>query len=493
MILSASWVIPVSSPYIPGGAVVVDKDEIRDLGPAVEMRKRYPDQAVRDFPGAALLPGLVNVHSHLELTVLRGYLENLSFWDWIRCLTKTKYEFLTREEIKVSALVGACEAIRSGITTLGDAMDLGTSLDALTASGLRGILYQEVFSPQSSQAEERLWDLQRKLARLENRKRDAGSRRNPAKGSRTDRIVLGVSPHAPYSVSGPLFQKVHQWASSRKMPVCIHVAESEEESQLIQEGRGPMAQGLRSRGIAWMAPRCSPVQYLHRLGVMTPGTLLVHCIRLKTSDLGLLKTSGACVAHCPKSNWKLGHGSMNLKNIVAAGIPVGLGSDSVASNNSMDLFEEMRFSLSNPSWVSRSRGSQPASGSPRRFPADQALHMATLGGARALGLSGSIGSLEKGKKADLIVIDLSRIHTIPVFSPVTAIVHSGRASDVIMTMVGGETLLEEGNVTTLDEPGLKSKLQLIFRKLMEGSRQESASKSGHDPCTDRGVTGERDG
>ncbi len=493
MILSASWVIPISSPYIADGAVVVDEDEIRDLGPTVEMLKRYPNQAVRDLPGAALLPGLVNVHSHLELTVLRGYLENLSFWEWIRCLTQTKYKLLTREEIRISALVGACEAIRAGITTLGDAMDLGASLDALTSSGLRGILYQEVFSPRAIEADKRLLDLERKLARLEHQKRRAGNRQKQAGWSRTNRIVLGVSPHAPYSVSGRLFQKVHHWAVTRKIPVCIHVAESEEESQLINEGKGPMVDALRSRGIEWVAPRCSPIQYLHRLGVMAPRTLLVHCVHLKTADLRFLKTSQACVAHCPKSNWKLGHGSMNLKNIVEAGIPVGLGSDSVASNNSMDLFEEMRFSLSNPSWYSRYRGSQPATRWPSGFIAEQALHMATLGGARALGLSGSIGSLEVGKKADLIAVDLARVHTMPVFSPVTAIVHSARASDVIMTMVDGETLLEEGRVTTLDEAGLKRNVGPILRKLMEVSRLEHPSKSGHDQRTDEGVTGKRDG
>ena len=149
MILSASWVIPVSSPPIAEGAVALSGGQIQDVGPAAEVRSRYPDREVRDWRGAALLPGLVNVHSHLELTLLRGYLENLGFWDWIRRLTRTKYELLTREDLGVSALAGACEAIRSGVTTLGDAMDLGVSLDALSASGLRGVLYQEIFSPRA--------------------------------------------------------------------------------------------------------------------------------------------------------------------------------------------------------------------------------------------------------------------------------------------------------------------------------------------------------
>lgn len=465
MILSASWVIPVSSPPISEGAVVLNGGRIQDVGPAAEVLRSYPDREVRDFRGAALLPGLVNVHSHLELTLLRGHLENLGFWDWIRRLTRIKYELLTREDLGISALAGACEAIRAGVTTLGDAMDLGASLDALTASGLRGVLYQEVFSPRPEEAEERLADLEAKLANLEVRTGSATPRGNDCDGGRSTRINPGVSPHAPYSVSGTLFRKVRQWAASRGLPVCIHAAESHEESLLIEEGKGPMAEALRSRGIRWSAPGCSPVQYLDRLQVLGPGTMLVHCVRLHVRDFPILKRSGVSVAHCPKSNWKLGHGWMDLKQVFQAGIPLGLGSDSVASNNSMDLFEEMRFGLFNPSWFSGSDGPLEAGGAREVFAADQALRLATLGGAEALGLSASIGSLQAGKQADLIGVDLSGIHTMPVFSPVTAIVHSARASDVILTMVGGEVLFEKGTVTTLDEADLKKRIGRILQKM----------------------------
>ena len=465
MILSASWVIPVSAPPISEGAVVLNGGRIQDVGPSAEILRSYPDREVREFRGAALLPGLVNAHSHLELTLLRGYLENLRFWDWIRRLTRTKYELLTREDLRISALAGACEAIRSGVTTLGDAMDLGASLDALTASGLRGVVYQEVFSPRPGEARQRLAELEAKLADLEERIGSATARLHGRAGGRSTRVNLGVSPHAPYSVSGTLFRKVRQWASSRDLPVCIHVAESEDETLLIEEGKGPMAEALRSRGIRWSPPGCSPVQYLHRLEVLAPGTLLVHCVRLQASDLPILKQSGVSVAHCPKSNWKLGHGWMDLKQVFQAGIPLGLGSDSVASNNSMDLFEEMRFSLFNPSWFGRKDGPLDAGGSNGVFAAEKALRLATLGGAEALGLSGSIGSLETGKQADLIAVDLAGIHTIPVFCPVIAIVHSAKSSDVILTMVGGEILFEKGTVTTLDEGHLKMQAGRILQKL----------------------------
>ena len=465
MILSASWVIPVSSPPISEGAVVLKGGRIQDVGPSARILRSYPDREVRDFRGAALLPGLVNVHTHLELTLLRGYLEDLPFWDWIRRLTRTKYELLTREDLRISAMAGACEAIRAGVTTLGDAMDLGASLDALTAGGLRGVLYQEIFSPRPEEAEQRLGDLEAKLAKLEERIGAEAARGHGPAGGRSGRIVPGVSPHAPFSVSGPLFRKVGRWAASRGFPVCIHVAESEEESLLIEEGKGPMAEALGSRGIQWSPPGCSPVQYLDRLEVLAPGTLLVHCVRLRTPDLPILKRSGVSIAHCPKSNWKLGHGWMDLKQVFQAGIPLGLGSDSVASNNSMDLFEEMRFSLFNPSWFSRREGPSAGGGTRGGYRAEQALRLATLGGAEALGLSSSIGSLETGKQADLIAVDLAGIHTMPVYSPVTAIVHSARASDVILTMVGGEVLLEKGSVTTLDEVDLKKHVGRILQTM----------------------------
>jgi 5-methylthioadenosine/S-adenosylhomocysteine deaminase len=344
-------------------------------------------------------------------------------------------------------------------------MDRGVSLEALLAGGLRGVLYQEVFSPRPEEVDERLADLEAKLAKLEERIGTETSRPNGRAGDRSARIVLGVSPHAPFSVSGPLFRKVRQWATSKGLPVCIHVAESEEESLLIEEGRGPMAESLLSRGIQWSAPGCSPVQYLDRLGVLAPGTLLVHCVRLRPPDLPILQRSGVSVAHCPKSNWKLGHGWMNLKQVFEAGIPLGLGSDSVASNNNMDLFEEMRFGLFNPSWFSRTQNSLAEGDTRGGFRAEQALHLATLGGAEALGISGSIGSLESGKQADLIAVDLTGIHTIPVFSPVTAIAHSARASDVILTMVEGEVLFEKGTVTTLDEAELKKQVGRIMEKM----------------------------
>jgi cytosine/adenosine deaminase-related metal-dependent hydrolase len=454
MILSGRWVIPVSSPVLENGAIVVEGDHIADLGPVQTIRGKYPHHPLRDFPDSVLLPGLVNVHSHLELTVLRGYLEGMDFWSWIRTLTRVKYELLSREDLSHSALLGAVEAIHAGITTVGDPMDIGVSLEAVLMAGLRGVLYQEVFSPKPEEADWALGSLQKKLQELEARTRYWSERQR--------KVTLGVSPHAPYTVSGPLFQKVCAFARSNDLSVCIHLAESEPESQLLRDGTGPIQDSYRQRGIDWNPPCCTPVEYLHQLEILGPSVLLVHCIRLCPSDYTILRDHGVSVAHCPKSNWRLGHGFMNLREMRRHGILLGLGSDSVASNNAMDFFEEMRFALANPTLSER-----PLSDTPTPFSASDALRLATLGGAEALRLSGEIGSLDAGKQADIIAVDLSKPHLLPVFSPVDTLVYSARASDVHFVMVAGEVLLDEGRMPTVSEPPLYSQIQKIREKLLK--------------------------
>ena len=465
MILSGRWVVPVSSPPLEQGAIVVEGSRILEVGLLETICKQYPGHLLKSFPEAALLPGLVNVHSHLELTVLRGYLEGLDFWRWIRTLTRTKYEVLNEDDILASALLGAIEAVRAGVTTVADPMDIGASLDAVLATGLRGVLYQEVFSPKPEEAEQALESLKRKMVLLESRlarwPEQARLQANALDGSgdvarRRQRVTLGVSPHALFTVSAPLFQKTVRFAQEQNYPVCIHAAESEAETQLVKDGSGPMMESYQQRGIHWNPPRTSPIAYLHSLGVLNPGTLLVHCIRLESSDYEILSQQGVCVAHCPKSNVRLRHGFMDLSAMRAHHIPTGFGSDSVASNNSIDLFEEMRFAAANPCWMTAGTV---------EFSTQEALRMATLGGAEALGMSNSIGSLESQKQADIIAVDLSQPHHLPVFSPVDALVLSARASDVVFNMVAGEVLFEGDSAREILEPSLRQSIQRVQEKL----------------------------
>jgi aminodeoxyfutalosine deaminase len=477
MILSARWLVPITSPFQENAAVFVEDGQIKDFGASSEITERYQGQEVHHFPGMAILPGFVNVHSHLELTVLRGFLEGLSFWDWIRRLTRIKYEVLSEEDIILSSVLGAAEALRAGITTVADPMDYGASLEGALVAGLRALLYQEVFSPVPEEAGTALQGLKDKMLRRQSvlNEYSSGQKRNSLAMTftltsrvpwvaRAKRLSLGLSPHAPYTVSGALFQQVHRLATAEGWRTCIHVAESREESLLIEEGRGPIMESWQKRGISWTPSGCSPLRYLDRLGVIDKTTLLVHCLQLTDEDYEILLQQKPAVAHCPKSNWKLRHGFMNLKRMVECKIPIGLGSDSVASNNTMDFFEEMRMAFFNPSWIGDPYN-EPGRGTEASRP-EEMLRMATLGGAEALGLASHVGSIERGKDADLIVVDLSGLHNVPVYSPITALVLSAHASDVRLTMVGGEILFDRKGLTLLDEKTLVQRIETLRLKLI---------------------------
>ena len=212
-------------------------------------------------------------------------------------------------------------------------------------------------------------------------------------------------------------------------------------------------------------PGCTPVEYLERLGLLSNNVLLVHCIQLETSDYDILKRNNVSVAYCPKSNFKLRTGFLNLNKMLQKEIEVGLGTDSVASNNNMDLFEEMRTAAFSPSWLKKDEINRNNSRKENQFCAYKALKMATLGGALSLGLSDSIGSIEVGKKADLISVDLTNIHTQPTFCPVTSLVFSAKGTDVNMTMVDGKFLFKDNQFLTLNKSKLYESVDLIQEKL----------------------------
>ncbi len=452
MMYLADWVLPVTRAPFRRGGIVVEGGRILAVGGESELRARFSDVPARDFGEAALLPGLVNAHAHLEVTVLRGLLEDLPFLRWLTTLARLR-KGLSAQELRESARAGVIEALRSGQTTIADVGATGAGFEALCESGARGIFFQEVFGLRPEDAEESLRELARRVEELR------------AYPGATAQVRVGVSPHAPYTVSAPLFRRTAEYAQEHRLPLCIHIAESQAEVEFVKQGRGDFAHLYAQRGLLWRAPGVSPVRYLHDLGVLAARPLLVHCVYVDEEDVALIAQSRASIAHCPKSNAKLGHGIAPLPQWLRAGLAVGLGTDSVASNNTCDLWEEARFGL----LLQRARAA-----SPTLVSAEKMLELMTLGGARALSLEAHIGSLDPGKEADFIAISLSGAHVQPVDDPVAALLFSARSSDVCFVAVGGRVLFDGEVVRTLDEAGVRARLREIRARLRlpDGSGRE---------------------
>lgn len=423
---------------------MVDGDGIiAAVGPAAAIQPP-PDADVVELGEAVLLPGLINVHSHPELSMFRGALEDLAFRDWILRLVGSKRAKLLDEDYCWAARWGALEAIRAGMTTVAATEASGAALDAFHEAGLRGIVYQEVFGPDPRQVDQSIAELRAAVDRLRERE--------------TDLVRLGISPHAPYTVSDPLYRAVADMARSEALPVALHAAESVPEHRLVREGEGDFAPGLRARGIETPRRGRSTIDLLHRLGMLDVQPLLIHCVDLGEEDIRLIAEHDCPIAHCPVANAKLGHGVAPVLRLREAGVRVGLGTDSVGSNNRLDLLEEARIA----SLLQRALNQ-----SFQAMTAVELLQLCTIDGARALGLEDRVGTLEPGKEADLCAVSLQAPHTRPVHDPVAALFHAARGTDVVLTVVRGRVLFRDGEVQTLDAATIDAAMSDAAERLRE--------------------------
>ncbi|HSC91233.1 MAG TPA: amidohydrolase family protein [Gaiellaceae bacterium] len=396
---SADWVLPVEGAPIPRGAVVVEDGRIAAVGTAEELG------AGERFEGAAIVPGFVNAHTHLEYAVYAGFGDGLPFAPWLRVHIERKQRIAFAEMLDIARL-GAAECLRSGITTVADYSYAGAAAVACAELGLRGIVYLEVFGR----------DPQEALAAWERtRARVADAFAGP--------LRLGVSPHAPYSCS----EAVYEACAALGLPLGTHLSESPGELDWLVHGRGDMA----PLADLFVEPRGETgVATLDRIGLLGPELLAAHCVQLDPDEVGLVGERRVRVAHCPRSNALLGCGVAPVTDLRRAGAIVGLGTDSPASTPSLDMFAELRAAVE----AARARERRPDA-----LTGAEALELATLGGARALGLEHEVGSLVPGKRADLAVVSLEGSPWEPWEDAAAAVVLGGAPTRVLLTLIDGRT------------------------------------------------------
>ena len=401
--LAAQWLIPVEGPPIEDGALLIDAEgRIADVGSDLVVG-RPPDAAVEEFGPAVIIPGLINTHTHLELTGFAEQVQERDFSSWIRRLrelktTRTSLEFLH------AARQGLQMCYAAGVTTVADTGDSDSVIQVLAEADGSGIAYLEVFGPDPRQAQTSLGALRDRVIR--------------AGRWAVQRVRVGVSPHAPYTVSAPLLAAVARWSRGEGLPLAVHIAESRAETELLRSGSGAFATAWVERGISVpQPPGRTPTEWLAENGALSDLTLCIHAVHAGPSDIQLLADAGAAVAHCPLSNRAHGHGIAPLSSLIEAGVRVGLGTDSEVSVGRPDLLAEAR--------AARKLG---------RLTASQTLDLCTMGGARALALETETGSLRIGKWADCVVLRLPARKFDS--DPVEHVLASSSA-DVMLTCVAG--------------------------------------------------------
>ena len=385
-IFLAAHVYPVSVPAIAGGAVAVDDGRIVRVGSRDEVVGALGGgAAVHDLGRAALLPGLVNAHTHLELSWMReAGLPRGDYVAWLRALLEARAT-ADRERAAEAAAREIASLVARGTVAVGDVSNEGWIAPLVARSPLHGVLFHEIYGLDPERAERALEAAAELLDALA---------RDPHVAAAGGRLCLALTPHAPHTTSAPLLRALGGRAAAARAPLSIHVAESEAEVLWLARGAGPLLELFRERGFVtedWRPPERSPVEHLKRSGVLSPATLAVHCVHLDQRDHSSLQAARATVVACPRSNAALGVGKAPVPALMREGIPVALGTDSLASAPDLDLFAEMGA-------LRRDH--------PELSPA-AVLRMATLNGARALGLDDRLGSIEPGKLAELIVIPLA--------------------------------------------------------------------------------------
>ena len=415
-IWTARWVVTMDSSrrVLENGAVAIAGGRIVDAGPREEIDRKYRSGQRLDEPDAILAPGLINTHTHAAMSLFRGVADDLKLQEWLdQYIFPAEAKNVDREFVRWGTRLALLEMALSGTTTYTDMYYFEeTVAEETKAAGMRGVLGQTIIgfpAPDYKTPQAALLGTEAFLKAYAN---DA-------------LIVPAVAPHAIFTNSDATLTASRKLADQYGDPLIIHLSETKTENQDTLKQRGK-----------------TPTAALDALGVLSGRTLAAHGVWLDDADLAILKARGTGLAHCPSSNMKLASGTAPVVKILGLGIPMGLGTDGVAgSNNDVDLMEEMDLAA---------KLQKVATGDPRALPAEQAFAMATILGARALRLDDRIGSIEKGKRADLIAIRLDSPHAVPMYNVYSQLVYALKGSDVGDVMVEGKTIVRDRKMLTID-------------------------------------------
>jgi 5-methylthioadenosine/S-adenosylhomocysteine deaminase len=397
------------APPVNDGAVVLSRGVIIAVGATEKILKKHTGRHIYRLENAVLMPGLINVHTHIELPPLLDAVRASAFPDWVLNVIQAKKELDTKG-YAIAAKQNVRSLIRSGTTTVGEICTHGVSPGILKRSGLRATVYQEIISMGPSSPISRLQSLVSRPS--------------------TNLVRTGLSPHAPYTVSDTALLQIKKIALRNHLHLCMHVAESKDEIRLLQRKKSRFEKLYRAVGwdTAWAPSTDSPFEYLHTLGLLNDDFLAVHAVQATDKDISIIKRSHVSVAHCPRSNRETGVGKMPLKKFLDAGVVVGLGTDSLASSPSLNLWDEMRSAYR----IHRSDG----------VTVKDIFTLATNGGAKALGMFKMIGSIEPGKRADIIAVPLPKKDTGDIYSDLLR-----ETKSCIMCVVDGKILYHDRSAT----------------------------------------------
>ena len=430
IIISASWIFTSNSEgqLLSDYSIVIENDKIIDLVPQDKVFDEYEANDTYQLTDHILIPGLINTHTHAAMSLFKGFADDLPLQDWLNdYIWPAEKEFINSSFVKDGSILALSEMIKSGVTTFNDMYFFpDATAEAVIELGVRsniGLVVLDFPTNYATDPEDYL------LKGFEFRD----------KWRNEELITTSIAPHAPYSVSDEAFTLINTYSEELSINIHTHLHETQWEIE----------DSIEKYGI-------TPVQRLNNLGIIGPSLMAVHCVHLNDQDMATLAKNKVSIVHNPSSNMKLGSGIADIAKMLKQNLNISLGTDSSASNNRLDMMEEMRLA------ALLIKGSTK---SPELFSANEAIKMATINGAKALGLESIIGSIEKNKKADLVAIDLNSIENQPIYNPLTTFVYSSSRSDVSYVWIDGEIKLKDKKLVKIDEKRIIQLAKKWQRKL----------------------------